>query len=315
MTTLMDHFRSQFPAGQDVELTIETTGGRRYCDDDIQAIGVADDGLMLALEDGSVAYITDDDLAFLRCKVVPPAHDHGLDAAGYLLPLVESFSAGIKADSMIEPIVIPMPFEELKARTTDEPPRPTFPGHPCMPSKDAFFGPCHESHPAEPPAVKGHDPFEPIPDIEGDDYTIHGDGSVERDCDDTVSLSGRVWECKVGFAGHLPQGADAPMRRAVDEAFRALTGVSPLFCFSGWGGRLTPAEQEVAGVGPGMRGRWELAEVVPPSDSQDFHSAELNYRAGADSHFSRLEVYAEDEEAARAIGIATANALNAAGIE
>lgn len=62
-----------------------------------------------------------------------------------------------------------------------------------------------------------------------------------------VGVSEKVWTCKIGaVADHeLPAGADAPMRQAVEDAFRLLTAVEPEFCFSGWGGALTEAERAV----------------------------------------------------------------------
>ena len=56
-----------------------------------------------------------------------------------------------------------------------------------------------------------------------------------------------VWVCKVGWAGRssLPSGSDSPMRKAVWEAFLALTGHEPKFCFSGWGGSLEECELAV----------------------------------------------------------------------
>jgi hypothetical protein len=57
----------------------------------------------------------------------------------------------------------------------------------------------------------------------------------------------KVWECKVGEidASKLPNGADQPMRRAVYDAYVALTGEEPKFLFSGWGAELTEVEREV----------------------------------------------------------------------
>lgn len=55
----------------------------------------------------------------------------------------------------------------------------------------------------------------------------------------------RVWDCKIGWAGELPQGADLPMREAVGRAFIQLTGAEPEFIFSGWGGALTEVELAV----------------------------------------------------------------------
>lgn len=64
-------------------------------------------------------------------------------------------------------------------------------------------------------------------------------------------ISGRrfgrlVWDCKIGGKiAALPPGADAPMRRAVEECFVKLTGAEPEFLFSGWGGKLTEPERAV----------------------------------------------------------------------
>jgi hypothetical protein len=56
----------------------------------------------------------------------------------------------------------------------------------------------------------------------------------------------RIWACKIGgLASHLPHGADAPMRQAVQDAFAQLTGQDAEFCFSGWGGELTEPERAV----------------------------------------------------------------------
>lgn len=57
----------------------------------------------------------------------------------------------------------------------------------------------------------------------------------------------RIWECKIGEAdlSRLPDGADAPMRNAVQEAYYKLTGKGADFCFSGWAGELTDTERSV----------------------------------------------------------------------
>lgn len=55
-------------------------------------------------------------------------------------------------------------------------------------------------------------------------------------------LPGRVWSAKVGYAGELPAHADLPMRNAVGDAFRSLTGDWPEFVFSGWAAELTEVE-------------------------------------------------------------------------
>lgn len=58
----------------------------------------------------------------------------------------------------------------------------------------------------------------------------------------------KAWSCKIGIYGdvQLPPGADAPMRRAVEDAFFALTGQHATFNFSGWGAQLDQYEHEVA---------------------------------------------------------------------
>ena len=53
-----------------------------------------------------------------------------------------------------------------------------------------------------------------------------------------------VWFCKIGSLENLamPNGADLPMRQAIQKAFEEITGVNAEFCFSGWGGELTESE-------------------------------------------------------------------------
>ena len=63
-----------------------------------------------------------------------------------------------------------------------------------------------------------------------------------------------VWSCKIGtLAGLvLPDGADLPMREAVERAYKRMTGQDSKFNFSGWGGKLDKIELEVAlGKEPG----------------------------------------------------------------
>jgi len=54
-----------------------------------------------------------------------------------------------------------------------------------------------------------------------------------------------IWECKIGTGAslELPDGADAPMRQAIEKVFFELTGMRPEFHFSGWGGTLSVTEQ------------------------------------------------------------------------
>lgn len=55
-----------------------------------------------------------------------------------------------------------------------------------------------------------------------------------------------IWYCKIGSADvALPNGADSPMRDAVEQAFRDLTGQENDFCFSGWRSELTESEEAV----------------------------------------------------------------------
>lgn len=58
----------------------------------------------------------------------------------------------------------------------------------------------------------------------------------------------KIWFCKIGEVedGVLPAGADLPMRNALSAAYTAMTGLQPEFCFSGWGGELTPIERAVS---------------------------------------------------------------------
>jgi hypothetical protein len=57
----------------------------------------------------------------------------------------------------------------------------------------------------------------------------------------------KSWSCTIGEvdAGHLPSGADSPMRRAVENAYHELTGEWPRFIFSGWGAELDPIQREI----------------------------------------------------------------------
>jgi hypothetical protein len=61
-----------------------------------------------------------------------------------------------------------------------------------------------------------------------------------------------VWTCKIGSLGDvpLPRGADGPMRDAVSDAYRKLTGRDRQFLFSGWGGSLTRVERAIAADEP-----------------------------------------------------------------
>ena len=56
-----------------------------------------------------------------------------------------------------------------------------------------------------------------------------------------------IWDCKIGTRDDvaLEMGSDFPMRQAIRDAYRQLTGREPEFLFSGWGGRLTASELSV----------------------------------------------------------------------
>jgi hypothetical protein len=56
-----------------------------------------------------------------------------------------------------------------------------------------------------------------------------------------------TWTCRIGsLAGvEVPDGGDAPMRAAVEEAFYKVTGQHAEACFSGWGDEFTEGEKAV----------------------------------------------------------------------
>lgn len=56
-----------------------------------------------------------------------------------------------------------------------------------------------------------------------------------------------VWTCKIAvdIDEPIPEGADFPMRRAVEEAFIEITGKEPTVNFSGWGGELDEFETRI----------------------------------------------------------------------
>lgn len=56
-----------------------------------------------------------------------------------------------------------------------------------------------------------------------------------------------TWSCRIGEIPRdkLGGGLDAPMRDAVERAYREVTGEEPKFVFSGWGGGLSPGERAV----------------------------------------------------------------------
>lgn len=62
----------------------------------------------------------------------------------------------------------------------------------------------------------------------------------------TIAGSTGIWACKIGETkAALPAGADAPMRAAVERAYRELTGEQAAFTISGWSAELTEGERAV----------------------------------------------------------------------
>jgi hypothetical protein len=55
----------------------------------------------------------------------------------------------------------------------------------------------------------------------------------------------QIWSCKIGECpdASVPCGADNPMRDAVADAYKRLTGHDPSFIFSGWNDELTEYER------------------------------------------------------------------------
>lgn len=55
-----------------------------------------------------------------------------------------------------------------------------------------------------------------------------------------------IWTCKIGEAGvNTETGLDFPMRKAVEAAYKEITGRESDFIFSGWRGELTEPERAV----------------------------------------------------------------------
>lgn len=59
----------------------------------------------------------------------------------------------------------------------------------------------------------------------------------------------KIWYCKIGETDEKNlekwNGADLPMREAIEKAYKDVTGEDAQFCFSGWGGELDEAERAV----------------------------------------------------------------------
>lgn len=81
----------------------------------------------------------------------------------------------------------------------------------------------------------------------------------------------KIWKCKIGGkVGDMPDGADWPMRRAVQTAFETLTGVEASFTFSGWGATLTEGERAVH---ENREPNWDAMQEAIGADDDTLHNA------------------------------------------
>lgn len=293
MTTIGEAIRRDIPRGVELDFVLGLVDGSVYSGEELREMYDLDDGLQFVMGDGSAMLVRDDEIVFAHWK-----------------PRKDMFSG----------------LEIIKAgdaeNLTNEPPKNyVFPDRPVAPVKSASFGPC--SDPAEDQVgVKGNDPFEVFPDIEDDHNVIHEDGSIEKKTlsqhEASALAEGKVWECTVGFArpGDLPRGADAPMRKAIEMAFHELTGYYPRFVYSGWGAELTAGQREAEGL-PVEEGPWRVRSVSR-EDEDCFWEVVFDYidpDDGRRSHFSRMSVFADgDEAAASSTGEMIARALNHAHV-
>lgn len=79
----------------------------------------------------------------------------------------------------------------------------------------------------------------------------------------------KIWFCKIGEVESLPEigGADLPMRKAVEQAYRELTGEEPVFTFSGWGAELEEIERAV------VEDREPVLELTSSATKKDLQDA------------------------------------------
>lgn len=60
-----------------------------------------------------------------------------------------------------------------------------------------------------------------------------------------TKIEGKVWTCKIGpFKGKLPDGVNTPMRKAIQKAYKEITGEEADICFTDWGGEFTENEKK-----------------------------------------------------------------------
>lgn len=97
----------------------------------------------------------------------------------------------------------------------------------------------------------------------------------------------KIWTCKIGptTPETLPNGSDAPMRRAVEGEFARITGHAPGFIFSGWHGTLLESELAVI----------EHREPSPDAAASYHFHLQMNERLGQ----KRLEGFRGWEHANR----------------
>lgn len=69
--------------------------------------------------------------------------------------------------------------------------------------------------------------------------------SVENTARREERSMSKIWSCKIGEvdANKLPDGADLPMRQAIERAYLEITGEEPDFILSGWGAELDKYER------------------------------------------------------------------------
>lgn len=110
-----------------------------------------------------------------------------------------------------------------------------------------------------------------------------------------------VWQCKVGCIGPLevPQGGDAPMRDAVERAFRRTIGVDPEFTFSGWAAELTEGELAVVEDRPPERSKVTREVPYDVTDEMVDRAARAMFDAeslGVPGQRGYLQAYYEDAD-------------------
>ena len=73
------------------------------------------------------------------------------------------------------------------------------------------------------------------------------EAALTREYEPVVRDGESYWQCLIGPASpdDLPGGCDAPMRRAVDDAFTSITGRIAKHCASGWGASPDAMQREV----------------------------------------------------------------------